>query len=143
MSAADHLCPEQTTLPTNTNQIQLRFRRASNIDFCRTSFAIVKVLGGQGGHFGTNLGPKRHPPERWNSPLWGAGARRWPQVRTRVILDSLAHLVACNFVFSKNFLSLSPQAALWCPTLATSSAEGVQTSIFEGPPLQLSRFWVA
>ena len=50
----------------NTNQIQLRFRRASNIDFCRTSHAIVKVLGGQGDNFGTNLGPKRHPPERWN-----------------------------------------------------------------------------
>ena len=44
----------------NTNQIQLRFRRASNIDFCRTSLAIVKVLGGQGDHFGTNLGPKWH-----------------------------------------------------------------------------------
>merc|ERR1712218_641297 len=32
---------------------------------------------------------------------------------------------------------------LWCPTLATSSAEGLQTSIFVGPPLQLSWFWVA
>ena len=44
----------------NTNQIQLRFRRASNIDFCRTSVAIVMVLGYQGDHFGTNLGPKWH-----------------------------------------------------------------------------------
>ena len=44
----------------NTNQIQLRFRRASNIDFCMTSPAIVKVLGDQGDHFGTNFGPKWH-----------------------------------------------------------------------------------
>ena len=33
--------------------------------------------------------------------------------------------------------------ALCCPTLATSSAEGLQTSIFVGPPMQFSRFWVA
>merc|ERR1739836_70006 len=33
--------------------------------------------------------------------------------------------------------------ALWCSTLATSSAEGLQTSIFVRPPLQLSWFWVA
>ena len=52
----------------NTNQIQLRFRRASNIDFCMTYCAIVKVLCGQGGHFGAYLGPKRHPPERDNGP---------------------------------------------------------------------------
>ena len=35
-------------------------RSASNIDFRRTSLAIVKVLGCQGDHFGTDFGPKWH-----------------------------------------------------------------------------------
>ena len=35
-------------------------KRASNIDFCKTSLAIVKVLGGLGDNFGTFLGPKWH-----------------------------------------------------------------------------------
>ena len=74
-------------------------------------------------HFGTNLGPKWHHV----GVIFG-------------LFGTLGRLQG-RFFLKKNFLS--PQVALWCLTLATSSAEGLQTSIFVGPPLQLSRFWVA
>ena len=59
------------------------------------------------------------------------------------VFDTLGPLAAsrvANFFF---FFLLSPQVALWCPTLPTSSAEELQTSIFVGPPMQLSRVCVA
>ena len=51
-----------------------------------------------------------------------------------------------NLHFLDGFARLAPWAPpgpLWGATWATTSAEELPTSIFVGPPLQLSRFWVA
>ena len=99
-------------------------RRASNIDFCRTSLAIVKVLGGQGNHFWTILGP-----------IWDQDGTMLGQFS-----DDLAPLGACSVVFFDFVFFLYPQVALWCSTLATGSAEGLQTSIFVDLPCNCQGF---
>ena len=130
-------------------------KRASNIDFCKTSLAIVKVLGGQGDHFGTNLGPKRHLPERSNGPghplvpdLGHKFCRRASNIDFCRTSHAIVKVLGCQGNhFGTNF---GPKwhheeviFGLYRPTLATSSAERLQTSIFVGPSLQLSRFRVA
>ena len=52
--------------------------------------------------------------------------------QNRNILDGFARLAPW-----------APPGPLWAAPWATTSAEELPTSIFVGPPLQLSRFWVA